>query len=147
MADRYRRHAAPRDGRHVDRRRICPRRRPNGRRRRWVALRRDGREERTQAITEAGETIKLLKEQTDILKDHGEKREADWRRRETSWQRAEARLEDRIKIVEGNYHSLVQTITAMGLCANAPTCTNYNPGDRRRNELPRKLLRDEGVAG
>lgn len=41
----------------------------------WVALRRDGREERTQAITEAGETIKLLKEQTDILKDHGEKRE------------------------------------------------------------------------
>lgn len=98
----------------------------------WAALRRDRREERTQAIAEAKETIELLKEQTDLMRRQGETREGEWRRLEQTWHEREARLEKRIEAVEGDYRRLVLTVTSMGLCANAPDCANYNPGDRRR---------------
>ena len=98
----------------------------------YVALRRDSREARGLAITEAKDTIDLLRQQTEILKEHGEKREGEWRRLEQTWHEREARLEKRIEGVEGDYRRLVLTVTTMGLCANAPECANYNPGDRRR---------------
>ena len=98
----------------------------------WAALRRDRREERIQAIAEARETIELLKEQTDLMRKQGEAREGEWRRLEQTWHEREARLEKRIEAVEGDYRRLVLTVTSMGLCANAPDCANYNPGDRRR---------------
>ena len=98
----------------------------------WAALRRDRREERTQAIAEAKETIELLKEQTELMRQQGEAREGEWHRLEQTWHEREARLEKRIEAVEGDYRRLVLTVTSMGLCANAPDCANYNPGDRRR---------------
>ena len=98
----------------------------------WAALRRDRREERTQAIAEAKETIELLKEQTDLMRKQGETREGEWRRLEQTWHEREARLEKPIEAVEGDYRRLVLTVTSMGLCANAPDCANYNPGERRR---------------
>lgn len=98
----------------------------------WLALRRDSRETRTQAITEAKETIELLKEQTGLMRQQGEAREGEWHRLEQTWHEREARLEKRIEAVEGDYRRLVLTVTSMGLCANAPDCANYNPGDRRR---------------
>ena len=100
----------------------------------WVALRKDSREARAAALSEATETIKLLREQTGILKEHGERREAEWRRLGQTWHEREARLEKRIEAVEGDYRRLVFTVTSMGLCANAPGCANYNPGERRRRE-------------
>lgn len=98
----------------------------------YVALRRDGREARAQAMTEATTTIDLLRQQTDILKEHGEKRESEWRSLEAGWHRREERFEERVSDLERDYRQLVLTVTTMGLCANAPTCANYNPGDRRR---------------
>jgi hypothetical protein len=98
----------------------------------YVALRRDSREARGLAMTEAKDTIDLLRQQTEILKDHGEKREGEWRRLEQTWHDRETRLEKRIEGVEGDYRRLVLTVTSMGLCANAPDCANYNPGERRR---------------
>lgn len=102
----------------------------------WAALRRDRREERTQAIAEAKETIELLKEQTGLMRQQGEAREGEWHRLEQTWHDREARLEKRIEAVEGDYRRLVLTVTSMGLCANAPECANYNPGDRRRRRIP-----------
>jgi hypothetical protein len=101
----------------------------------WAALRRDRREERTQAIAEAKETIDLLKEQTELMRQQGETREGEWRRLEQTWHDREARLEKRIEAVEGDYRRLVLTVTSMGLCANAPDCANYNPGERRRRRV------------
>lgn len=109
-----------------------------------AALRRDRREERTQAIAEAKETIDLLKEQTSLMREQGEAREGEWHRLEHTWHEREARLEKRIEAVEGDYRRLVLTVTNMGLCANAPTCANHNPGDRRRS---RNLPDQEGPAG
>ena len=98
----------------------------------YVALRRDSRETRTQALSEAGKTIDLLKEQTELMRQQGETREGEWRRLEQTWHEREARLEKRIEGVESDYRRLVLTVTSMGLCANAPECANYNPGERRR---------------
>jgi len=118
----------------------------------YAALRKDGRDTRAQAIAEAGKTIELLKEQTELLRSQGEVREGEWRRLEQTWHEREARLEKRIEAVEGDYRRLVLTVTNMGLCANAPTCANYNPGDRRARRLPRPddpetPLPEEGVEG
>ena len=101
----------------------------------YVALRRDGREARASAISEATETIALLREQTDILKEHRETRESEWRSLEQSWHRREERFEKRVGDLERDYRQLVLTVTTMGLCANAPDCTDYNPGDRRRRRI------------
>jgi hypothetical protein len=101
----------------------------------WLSMRRDARETRTQAITEAGQTIDLLKEQTELMRRQGETREGEWRRLEQTWHEREARLEKRIEGVEGDYRRLVLTVTSMGLCANAPDCANYNPGERRRRRV------------
>jgi hypothetical protein len=58
----------------------------------YLALRRDGRESHAQAITEAKETIELLKEQTSLMRQQGETRErgsgAGSSRRGTSARRA-----------------------------------------------------------
>jgi transposase InsO family protein len=112
----------------------------------YVALRRDQRESRAQAITEAKDTIDLLREQTNILKEHGEAREEEWRRLEQIWHDREARLEKRIEGVEGDYRRLVLTVTSMGLCANAPTCANYNPGDRRVRRVAQPVERELPLA-
>ena len=104
----------------------------------WVALRKDS-QARAAALSEATETIKLLREQTGILKEHGERREAEWRRLERpalSGRRAEKRIE----AVEGDYRRLVFTVTSMGLCANAPGCAHYNPGERRRRGAQPSVL-------
>ena len=102
----------------------------------WVALRRERRETRSATIAEADKTIELLKEQTDLLRDQGEVREREWRRLEQTWHERETRLEKRIAAVEGDYRRLVLTVTSMGLCANAPGCANYDPGDRRIRRKP-----------
>ena len=98
----------------------------------YVALRRDHREQRVLAISEAKDTIALLREQTDLFKEHGESREQEWRALELGWRQREERLEARISDLERDYRQLVLTVTSMGLCASAPACPNYNPGDRRR---------------
>lgn len=117
----------------------------------WAALRRDHREERASAISEAKETIELLKEQTSLMRQQGEAREGEWRRLEQTWRDRETRLEKRIEGVEGDYRRLVLTVTSMGLCANAPECANYNPGDRRGRRLTpsanRGPLPEEGIEG
>jgi len=86
----------------------------------WAALRRDLREERAQAITQAKETIELLKGQTSLMRQQGEAREGEWQRLAQTWHEREARLEKRIEAVEGDYRRLVLTVTSMGLCANTP---------------------------
>jgi hypothetical protein len=73
------------------------------------------------------------------MRRQGETREGEWRRLEQTWHEREARLEKRIEAVEGDYRRLVLTVTSMGLCANAPDCANYNPGDRRRIPQPSGL--------
>jgi len=98
----------------------------------YIALRRDIRESRAAAITEAKDTIELLREQTSILKTQGEGREAEWHRLEQTWHSREDRFEKRISDLEHDYRALVLTVTTMGLCATAATCPNYDPGDRRR---------------
>lgn len=118
----------------------------------WAVLRRDRREERASAITEARETIELLKEQTELMRQQGETREAEWRRLEQTWRDREARLEKRIEAVEGDYRRLVLTVTSMGLCANAPDCANYNPGERRRRGIRQRSdleapLSEDGING
>ena len=69
------------------------------------------------------------------MRRQGETREGEWRRLEQTWHEREARLEKRIEGVEGDYRRLVLTVTSMGLCANAPECANYNPGERRRRRI------------
>jgi hypothetical protein len=101
----------------------------------WFALKRDRREGRIQAIAEAKETIELHKEQTGLMRQQEQAREGEWRRLEQTWHEREARLEKRIEAVEGDYRRLVLTVTSIGLCANAPDCANYNPGDRRRRRI------------
>lgn len=98
----------------------------------YVALRKDSREGRMQAMVEAKDTIDLLREQTNILRDHGEARETEWRGLEAGWHKREERFEARVGDLERDYRSLVLTVTSMGLCASAATCPSYNPGDRRR---------------
>jgi hypothetical protein len=90
----------------------------------YVALRKDSRGARVAAITEAIETIELLKEQASLMRQQAESREGEWRRLEQTWHEREARLEKRIDGGEGNYRRLVLTVTSMGLCANAPDCAN-----------------------
>jgi hypothetical protein len=99
----------------------------------YAMLRKDHRESRAAALTEATATIDLMREQTDLLRNQGETREREWSRLEEGWHVRETRLETRITDLERDYRALVLTITTMGLCANAPNCSNYNPGDRRRN--------------
>ena len=118
----------------------------------YVALRRDRREEHGQAIAEAKETIELLKEQTVLMREQNAAREAEWHKLEQTWRNREERLERRIEAVEGDYRRLVLTVTSMGLCANAPTCANYNPGDRRVRRAPGREdylepLPAEGIEG
>lgn len=112
----------------------------------YVALRKDHREARAQSMTEARETIDLLREQIDILKSQGDRREDEWRSLEAGWHRREERFEERITDLERDYRSLVLTVTTMGLCANAPSCPNYNAGDRRGATLS-DLAPPEGLAG
>lgn len=73
----------------------------------------------------------LLKEQLDEMKRQGEEREIAWKRREADWKRREEKFEKRVENMQEDYRSLVLTITSMRMCANASTCADYNPGDRR----------------
>ena len=86
-------------------------------------------------MAEAREKIDLLKEQTELMRRQGEAREGEWHRLEQTWHDREARLGKRIEGVEGDYRRLVLTVTSMGLCANAPDCANYNPGERLRRRI------------
>lgn len=45
------------------------------------------------------------------------------------------KLEKRIDELDEHYRNLVLTVTTMGFCANAHTCPNNDPGDRRRKEM------------
>jgi peptidoglycan hydrolase CwlO-like protein len=94
--------------------------------------------ERAQANDDAETTLKLLREQIDILRQHRDEREAeikaerqDWRDREKKLETRVLSVESRMKEAEKDYRTLVQTVTTMAFCANANTCGNYNPGDRR----------------
>jgi hypothetical protein len=102
----------------------------------YVALRKDSREGRMQAMNEAKDTIDLLREQTNILREHGEARESEWRGLEAGWHKREERFESRVGDLERDYRALVLAVTTMGLCAAAATCPNYDPGDRRRAPPP-----------
>lgn len=86
----------------------------------YVALRRDRRESRLQAVTVAEKTIELLESQNRLLTT--ELGEAKQR---------QLKLEGRIDRLDQDYRSLVLTVTSMGLCTAARTCPSYNPGDRR----------------
>jgi hypothetical protein len=77
------------------------------------------------------------------MRQQGEVREGEWHRLEQTWHEREERLVKRIEAVEGDYRRLVLTVTSMGLCANAPDCANYNPGDRRRCRVARPPGVDE----
>ena len=58
------------------------------------------------------------------MRQQGETREGEWRWLEQTWHEREARLEKRIKGVEGDYRWLVLTVTSMSPCANAPDCAS-----------------------
>lgn len=77
----------------------------------WLAIRKDTREARNQAIVEASKTIELLKEQNQILRDQVATMEA----REAQWIDREKRLEDRITELEREYRTLVKTIASLGI--------------------------------
>ncbi|NLE22967.1 MAG: hypothetical protein GX624_09340 [Actinobacteria bacterium] len=98
----------------------------------WVALRKDHREARAAAIDEANQTIEFMRQQAEIVKDHTAAREEEWRKLEEGWHHRQQQLEARVEGLERDYRQLVLTVTTMGLCANAATCPQYNPGDRRR---------------
>ena len=104
-----------------------------------VAWRRDARDQQTHDDAEADRTIELLEkqnkllcEQIDELRAQDVKRETEWRKRETEWRQREKSLESRVTEIERDYRNLVLTVTTMGFCANAASCPDYNPGDRRR---------------
>jgi uncharacterized protein (DUF2344 family) len=93
---------------------------------------------RNQAMTEANTTITMLEKQNDLLIKQNEQLEEQrktsdetWMKREGDWLKVEQKLEKRISEIERDYRTLVLTVTTMGFCANAATCLQYNPGDRR----------------
>lgn len=94
--------------------------------------------ERSQANEDAETTLGLLREQIVILRSHRDEREAEIKTEREEWRSRESKMERRIESVEAevkasrrDYTNLVLTVTTMGLCAEAPTCKSYNPGDRR----------------
>lgn len=107
--------------------------------------RKDNREQQQADDSEADRTIDLLKDQNCLLvtqnktlqetleemKRQESAREAEWRKREAEWLREKKALETRVQDVERDYRALVLTVTTMGFCANAASCGDYNPGDRR----------------
>lgn len=98
----------------------------------YVSLRHDNREARSQVMAESEQTIKLLKDQNQILRglvESGELREAESAKRES-------RLEERVIELERDYRQLVLTITSMGLCAKADKCPDYTPGGWGNRSLP-----------
>lgn len=103
-----------------------------------AAWRKENRDQEQHNATEADRTIALLKEQNELLCEQNDElkkvaaeREKQWRDRETEWRKERKALTDRLERLESDYRTLVLTITTMGLCNNAATCTDYNPGDRR----------------
>ena len=108
----------------------------------YFAYTRNTRESHNQAITEANTTIAMLEKQNTYLEKQIELLEQQrkdsteaWQKREGEWLKVEAKLERRITDVERDYRNLVLTVTTMGFCANANTCVEYNPGDRRTHDL------------
>lgn len=93
----------------------------------YVALRKDKRDTRSQALIESEKAIEMQERQ--IALQEKQIQQAEEERKES--REREKRLELRIEALEQDYRKLVTTVTTMGLCANAPTCQNYNPGDRR----------------
>lgn len=100
--------------------------------------------ERAQANDDAETTLRLLREQVDLLRQHRDEREKEYKDERATARAREAKLEERIKSLEErqrdaerDYRNLVLTITSMGFCANAGTCPNNDPGDRRgRKQRP-----------
>lgn len=114
----------------------------------YYAFTRNTRDSYNQALSEATATINMLEKQNELLEKQNASLEDQrktstdaWQKRETEWRKVEQKLEKRISDVEADYRNLVLTVTTMGFCANAATCGNYNPGDRRE---PRSHVRSEG---
>lgn len=100
-------------------------------------LRKDLREQEEHDDAEADRTIELLREQNRLLQEQNaelkcqaDAREAGWLKRENEWQRREKSFEERINHIDLAYRDLVLTVTTMGFCAKAATCSDYDPGDR-----------------
>lgn len=104
----------------------------------YFAFNRNVRESHNQAVSEANTTITMLEKQNDLLIKQNEQLEEQrktshetWVKREADWLKVEQKLEKRISEIERDYRTLVLTVTTMGFCANAASCMQYNPGDRR----------------
>ncbi len=107
----------------------------------YFAFTKNYRDGFAQALGEAQTTIEMLEKQNELLTEqlnamHEEKllTAETWRRREEEWTSGRKKLEERVNRVESDYRSLVLTVTTMGFCANAATCLQYNPGDRRSTQ-------------
>lgn len=99
---------------------------------------RNTRDSHNQAMTEATATIAMLEKQNELLEKQNaslEQQRKDsteaWQKREAEWLKVQEKLEKRVDTLDRDYRTLVNTVTTMGFCANAASCANYNPGDRR----------------
>lgn len=108
-----------------------------------LAWSRELREQGEHTASEADRTIALIKDQNTLLYEQNEEfkrvaagREKEWREREREWRQERDELKVRLKELEGDYRTLVLTITTMRLCTKAAACPDYNPGDRRVGESP-----------
>ena len=106
----------------------------------YFAFYKNKRESRAQYNDDAETSLTLLRDQNKTLTDaldfeREQKREQaeKWQQRECEWKEEKREYMTRISAVERDYRNLVLTVTTMGFCANASTCENYNPGDRRKH--------------
>lgn len=81
----------------------------------FLAIRKDTREARAAFIEESKETIDLLKQQNQLLRDQVTAAEA----RERQWVEREQRLEGRINELEREYRNLVKTVASLGINLDA----------------------------
>ena len=79
------------------------------------------------------ELIALLKQQNDALRQQLVDSDADHKRERGEWKEREGKLECRIERLEIGYDELVRQVRPGDVCVNAPSCNDYDPGDRRQS--------------
>ena len=104
----------------------------------WYLRLKDRREAKAQKnddvetmITVKDATIASLEKQSQMLLDTIEAERAETKEQAARQRDRAERIERRLEELERDYRNLVLTVTTMGFCANASTCPNNDPGDRR----------------
>jgi flagellar motility protein MotE (MotC chaperone) len=102
----------------------------------------------SEADEAAGELLKMLKEQNELLRQQLDQREEDHKRERGELKAREEKLEARLGRLEESYRDLVLTVTSSRYCVNADECGDYDAGDRRSagGKPPRSRKRAEAPA-